>query len=75
MYSDIRQEKTSRRDAKGGTVYRKIYLCDTEEDIPHLPKEDAVGSLCYVAQTGEIYVLDHTPAWRCGGKGMVPWSL
>ena len=75
MYSVIRQEKTSLRDATGGTMYRKAYLCDTKADVGTLPTTDAHGSLCYVAETGESYVLDNTGTWCCGGKVGVVWYI
>ena len=75
MYAVIRQEKTVIRDAAGGTVYRRVYLCDTLDDVGQMPVCDAHGSLCYVAETGETYVLDNTHVWRCGGKVGVAWQI
>ena len=34
MYSVLEQARTPLRDGRGATVFRRLYLCDTEEDIP-----------------------------------------
>jgi hypothetical protein len=46
------------------TVYRRLYLCDSEEDIPALPVTDAPGSGALVAEGGRLYLLDHGRAWK-----------
>ncbi len=77
MYSVMQQEKTALRDGRGMTVYRRVYLCDTVEDVPALPVEDAPGSCAIVADGGEGYLLDHGKIWRpapgLGGMGGSLW--
>ena len=68
MYSVLHQEKTVLRDGRGMTVYRRLYLCDTAEDVAELPTEDAPGSGALVAQGGSFYLLDHRRAW-CAADG------
>lgn len=75
MFSVIRQEKTALRDSRGGTVYRRAYLCDRNEDVASLPSEDAPGSVAYTADDARIWVLDHTPCWRPCVVGGIPWSV
>ena len=72
MYSVLQQEKTALRDGRGMWVYRRLYLCDTAEDLTHLPTDDAPGSGALVADGGGFYILDHTRAWRSapGAVGM-----
>ena len=64
MYSVMEQEKTPLRDARGATVFRRLYLCDTEEDLASLPVTDAPGSGVLVADGGGFYLLDHGKIWR-----------
>lgn len=64
MYSVLEQEKTSLRDGRGATVFRRLYLCDTVDDLPTLPVADAPGSAVLVADGGGFYLLDHGGAWR-----------
>jgi hypothetical protein len=68
MYSVLQQEKTALRDGRGMTVYRRLYLCDTEADIPTLPVEDAPGSGALVAEGGGVYLLNHARVW-CSAPG------
>lgn len=68
MYSVLQQEKTVLRDGRGMTVYRRLYLCDTEEDLGSLPIEDAPGSGALVAQGGKLYLLDHNRVWQAAGS-------
>lgn len=75
MYSVISQEKTPLRDSRGGSIYRRSYLCDGQTDVPGLPTEDAPGSLCYVAESGESYVLDHRRTWHPCPKGGMVWHV
>lgn len=75
MFSVIKQEKTIVRDRGGASVYRRAYLCDGVDDVERLPLCDAPGSLCYVSETADIYILDHTPKWCCVGKGCLPWKI
>ncbi len=67
MYSTIQQEKTILRDARGMTVYRRLYLCDTTADVATLPVEDAPGSATLVAAGGAIFLLDHGGIWQAAG--------
>ncbi len=69
MYSVLQQEKTNLRDSRGGTVYRRLYLCDTAADVKVLPQEDAPGSLAVVADGGDLCLLDHSRTWRPAGSG------
>jgi len=64
MYSVLEQEKTPLRDERGATVFRRLYLCDTEEDLAILPVTDGPGSGALVADGGAFYLLDHSRAWR-----------
>ncbi|MBQ9781040.1 MAG: hypothetical protein IJW00_08860 [Clostridia bacterium] len=73
MFSVITQEKTPLRDSRGGSVYRRTYLCDHHHDLAALPTDDAPASLCYVAETGKCYVLDHEKRWCLCPQGGVPW--
>ncbi len=75
MFSVITQEKTSLRDSRGGSVYRRAYLCDGDEDLKALPTEDAPGSLAYVAETGKCCVLDHVGTWHPCAEGGIPWRV
>ena len=50
MYSVLEQAKTPLRDGQGMTVFRRLYLCDTEEDVAELPVSDAPGSGALVAE-------------------------
>lgn len=68
VYSILQQEKTALRDGRGMTVYRRLYLCDTEEDVTTLPAEDAPGSGALVAAGGEMYLLNHNRVW-CRASG------
>ncbi len=71
MFSVLHQEKTSLRDERGGTVFRRLYFCDTEEDIPALPVEDAPGSMVLVARGGTCRLLDHGGVWQAAdGAGL-----
>ncbi len=72
MFSIMQQEKTSVRDAQGGTVFRRLYLCDTAEDIPALPRGDAPGSAALVAAGGGFYLLDHNGMWQAAGTWSPP---
>ncbi len=69
MYSVLQQEKTAIRDGRGMTVYRRLYLCDTAEDVAALPTEDAPGSGALVAAGGETYLLNHDRVW-CAAPGI-----
>ncbi len=64
VYSVLEQEKTPLRDGRGATVFRRLYLCDSEEDLPSLPVTDAPGSGVLVADGGAFYLLDHRSIWR-----------
>jgi hypothetical protein len=64
MYSVLEQEKTPLRDGRGATVFRRLYLCDTHEDVSSLPVSDAPGSGALVADGGGFYLLDHGYVWR-----------
>ena len=64
MYSVLQQEKTALRDARGASVYRRLYLCDTPTDLATLPAEDAPGSGAVVAAGGGFYLLDHCHNWN-----------
>jgi len=68
MYSVLQQEKTALRDSRGMTVYRRLYLCDTEADLAALPIEDAPGSGALVARGGGLYLLDHSRVWQAAGS-------
>lgn len=64
MYSVLEQEKTLLRDERGGTVFRRLYLCDTSKDVDGVPVTDAPGSGLLVADGGGFYLLDHGKVWR-----------
>ena len=64
VYSVLEQEKTPLRDGRGATVFRRLYLCDTAEDVAALPVTDAPGSGSLVAEGGAFYLLDHSRVWR-----------
>ncbi len=64
MFSVLHQEKTALRDARGGTVFRRLYLCDAEADIPAIPASDAPGSMAVIADGGACWLLDHAGAWH-----------
>lgn len=63
MYSVLQQEKTALRDARGMTVYRRLYLCDGEEDVAALPRDDAPGSGALVAEGSGFYLLSNSRTW------------
>lgn len=75
MFSVIRQEKTSLRDKRGGSIFRRTYLCDSAEELGSLPTEDAPGSLCFAALEGVLYVLNHGGVWCACPAGGVPWLI
>ena len=64
MYSVLEQARTPLRDGRGTTVFRRLYLCDTQADIPSLPATDAPGSGVLVADGGYFYLLDHEGVWK-----------
>lgn len=64
VYSVLEQAKTPLRDGRGTTVFRRLYLCDNEADIPVLPVTDAPGSGALVADGGRFYMLDHVGEWK-----------
>jgi len=68
MYSVLEQEKTPLRDERGATVFRRLYLCDTEEDLAILPVTDGPGSGALVARGGGLYLLDHSRVWQAAGS-------
>lgn len=70
MYSVLQQEKTALRDSRGGSVYRRLYLCDEAADLDALPKDDAPGSGALVAEGGRFFVLNHAHNW-CPADGAV----
>ena len=73
MFSVILQEKTPLRDSRGGSIYRRAYLCDTLEDLESLPVSDAPASEAYVAEEGKTYILDHHKTWVPCPMGGMPW--
>lgn len=75
MFSVITQEKTPLRDSRGGSVYRRTYLCDTAEDLSALPVTDAPGTLAYVVVSGKTYVLDHGKSFHSCPEGGIPWRV
>ena len=70
MYSVLQQERTSRRNGQGMTVFRRLYLCDRREDMPTLPVDDAPGSGAVVAEDGSFYLLDHGGCWNRADTAM-----
>ena len=68
MFSVLQQERTALRDGRGMTVYRRLYLCDGEEDLAALPITDAPGSGAVVAFGGGFYLLDHSSVWQRADK-------
>jgi len=78
MFSVMQQEKTALRDGRGMTVYRRLYLCDTEADLAELPLDDAPGSGALIADGGGFYLLDHGRSWRLAnpaiGMGGCLWK-
>lgn len=64
MYSVLQQEKTILRDGRGTTVFRRLYLCDTEADVAALPVTDAPGSGALIAEGGGFFLLDHSRTWK-----------
>ncbi len=75
MFSVIRQEKTPLRDQRGGSIFRRSYLCDFSEEIASLPTGDAPGSVCFTADEGKLYVLNHSGVWCACPAGGVPWLI
>ena len=75
MSSVLQQEKTSLRDGRGMTVYRRLYLCDREEEIHELPVEDAPGSAVLVAEGGALYLLNHRRAWCPADRALLGGGL
>ena len=63
MSSVLQQEKTALRDGRGATVYRRLYLCDTNEDLDTLPTDDAPGSGALVAEDCGFYILNNSRCW------------
>lgn len=70
MYSVLQQEKTSLRDSRGMTVYRRFYLCDSAEEVADLPVEDAPGSAALAAEGGAFYILNHKRTWCRSERGL-----
>ncbi|MBP3667856.1 MAG: hypothetical protein J6K29_12510 [Clostridia bacterium] len=64
MYSVLEQARTPLRDGRGMTVFRRLYLCDTEADLEALPVADAPGSGALIAEGGGLWLLDHARTWR-----------
>lgn len=64
MYSVLEQARTPLRDGRGMTVFRRLYLCDTEADLESLPVTDAPGSGALTAEGGGLWLLDHSRTWR-----------
>jgi hypothetical protein len=64
MYSVLEQAKTPLRDGQGMTVFRRLYLCDTEEDVAELPVSDAPGSGALAAEGGGFFLLNHRREWK-----------
>ena len=80
MFSVLKQEKTSLRDGQGITVYRRLYLCDTVEDMSRLSVGDAPGSVAVVVSDGgRVWLLDHHRVWHptdgSAGMGGGIWSI
>ncbi len=46
------------------TVYRRLYLCDTEADLEDLPVTDAPGSGVLIAEGGGFLLLNHGRVWK-----------
>ena len=70
VYSVLEQAKTSLRDGRGMTVFRRLYLCDTPGDMLCLPVSDAPGSGAVVADGGGFYLLDHAKEWKRADAAM-----
>ena len=64
VYSVLEQEKTPLRDGRGATVFRRLYLCDSEADLASLPVSDAPGSGALTAEGGGMWLLDHNRVWK-----------
>ena len=64
VYSVLEQAKTPLRDGRGMTVFRRLYLCDTEADLAFLPVSDAPGSGALTAEGGGMWLLDHNRVWK-----------
>lgn len=64
VYSVLEQAKTPLRDGRGMTVFRRLYLCDTEADLASLPVTDAPGSGALTAEGGGMWLLDHNRVWK-----------
>ncbi len=64
VYSVLEQARTPLRDGRGMTVFRRLYLCDTEADLENLPVADAPGSGALIAEGGGLWLLDHNRTWR-----------
>lgn len=41
----------------------KEYCCDTLEDLKTLPTSSAMGSVCLVISTAEVYMLNSQKEW------------
>lgn len=64
MFSVLEQERTSLRDSRGTAVFRRLYLCDTAEDVATLPVTDAPGSGAVIAEGGGFRLLNHRREWK-----------
>jgi hypothetical protein len=70
MFSVLEQERTPLRDSRGAAVFRRLYLCDTEEDLASLPVTDAPGSGAVIAEGGGFCLLDHHREWKRADRAL-----
>lgn len=56
-------------------MFRRLYLCDGEEDLKSLPVTDAPGSAALVAEGGALWLLDHHRCWRAASAAVLGGEL
>lgn len=66
MYKILRDDREVRLTTDGmRTPTVEELVCDTAADIANLPDhtEVAMGSICYVIETGDMYMLNSQDVW------------
>lgn len=39
------------------------YMCDTKDDVKDLPVNISPGSMAFIIDTGDLYILNHSREW------------
>lgn len=51
------------KQSNGTQAYLNEYVADAEEDIKDLPTNIHPGSVCIVAETANVYILNNKKEW------------